>query len=431
MEEKIIGDNKQNVKNENSKRNIFKNKKMLVLIFLIIAIISICLIMFFGLNKNNANDNQEKSNQELTNQELTNYECLSDSCSYDESLVSDLNLILVLENNKVFTYNMLTKEIINYELTGEIASVRYAYFHNRYDKQKVNKEDIYGLFVKFDDESENFYSFEYNKYILKDNVETLYAGYDGQNAGLKFGFLYTEDNGSANIIDMSTGKVLKTIDSKAEEYYFDIVYNGEYYWHRVVDRHATNNKFNFIDQNYNYINDNFIVNYSDTCSNYIISSSDGSLIITKTSSNESNYINEFNQFYVYNNTGKIINTSKVYKNVSLITASPNGYILVDDGSYYKLINMYEEDIITITKSTETTFISDYMDISIPKNSPQDLEIDIRDSAITAEELNNFDPDANYTEDSIEDNSTCKHYTYYYNHDKNTIERTGPTIGGCE
>lgn len=424
-------------------KKIFRNKKRAI-IWIIVAILAtiggITYYIFFDKNITDDKKDNVKENKEVK-QELTPYKCLSGSCLYDESLVEDLNIILVLEEGKVFTYNMLTKEIINHDLTGEIHEAKFAYFNDGNETGKINEGDVYGLYIQFGDGTKNFYSFDNNEYVLKKNVDFVGAG--SQDAALKFGFIYIESykDLSSSIIRLSDGMVLKTIDILSDNRYgFDIAYSGEYYWHLIRDYNTYGSLIKFIDKEYNYVNDSFIFYYSVVCLNYAISSIDGSLVLPNKetfSGNHDDY--EFNSFNVYNNEGKLIRTSKDYREIVIITNNPNGYILVEDGSNYKLITPTEANIIDITKSTDTknvtgfndtTHVMGSLDISVPKTAPEDIIINIRDSAITSEDFKKYNPDAGFTEQEIAQSKNCKYYTYYFNNKVGTITKTGPNIGGC-
>lgn len=94
---------------------------------------------------------------------LYTYKCQNKvSCNYDGSNLHDNGEILITDGDKIFSYNTLTKETINYDLGKEVANVSYSYYYPESNDLKIKK----GLIVKYISGKQNYYLLKENKLIF-------------------------------------------------------------------------------------------------------------------------------------------------------------------------------------------------------------------------------------------------------------------------
>ena len=340
------------------------NKIRYVFLIFILLVIVCSIIFIFLSGNNNDSDNKKNNNKKDTenNVWLTPKDSLFKINIYSDGenfkiIKSDENTNNIDSNyNIISSYNCVLDSCSNYTFDEESKSmvikddgyIIYNYEDNKFKKLNIQNAEYskiqilsyggknYGLAIADINGMYAFYYLKYDKY-------TTDFKYDGisveQKRGLPNGKIITSiinnsiyDEINYYVVDYKTGKELLKTDN-----YTGIIGNGNYLYYYV--NYAQ--EYGFDAKIYN--SDFKLLFDGNTYEQFGVSSSGNLAIKNK----------EESTFSIYNKDGKLIKTSKKYKEVGIVMDDYVG--VIDDDGYLKIVDYDGNSKVKFIKMTDNYY----------------------------------------------------------------------------
>lgn len=263
--------------------------------------------------------NKEDNNIDTSLYEkIGSYQCYNEKCK--SKSIEDVSAVIYDNDYLIYNISDETSKIINLDIE-EDTDVHFITSNNTIYGLKVKKNNHYAYF-----------DLSTNKYIT-DFIYTDFSYDSAVEVGKIIGYVHTNENEAIytndlitnyDVIDIKTGKVLKTMEDYGS--FYAKTYNGYIYYLGTKEDGPQFGPLEVYNSDFELVNESAEIGILSN-GNYMIK-------------------NDHNGFSIYDNKGKFVKESKSYDEVKLIV---DDYIAVIDNGYLKLINTNEEEVANFTE----------------------------------------------------------------------------------